>query len=120
MTIEEEFLDELREQTRWLRLLGTQALRPLIHEHLKTDRQRVVYELSDGHHSVREISAASGVGTTTVSRWWQEWLAAGICLEVATRAGRAEHLASLAQLGLAPAGSADDNRSDGSKEAGEG
>jgi hypothetical protein len=93
-------LDELRIQTRWLRLLGLQALRPVLLEVLRTDKQRAVFEYSDGARSVREIARLAGVGAGSVSRMWSQWIAAGICVESTTAPGRAQHLASLSHLGL--------------------
>jgi hypothetical protein len=92
-------LAELHEQTRWLRLLGLQALKPLLDKVLKTDKHRLAYELTDGKRTVREVAAAAGVSTGTVSKLWAEWTAAGICFESRQVAGRAEHLASLVSLG---------------------
>lgn len=93
-------LAELREQTKWLRLLGLQALRPMLQEVLRTDKQRAVFEYSDGERSVREMGRLAGVGAGSVSRMWSQWIADGICVEVPTAPGRAQHLASLSQLGL--------------------
>ena len=97
---QDPLLVELREQSRWLRLLGLGTLRTLLPQLLKTEKQRLVYELSDGTRTVREIAAAAGVGIGTVSRLWTEWLAAGLCSESPRHAGRAERLVSLAALGM--------------------
>ena len=98
--IDTAILDELREQTKWLRLLGLQALRPVVEGVLKTDRQRLAFELTDGGRSIRDVAHEAGLGVTTVARWWQEWLTAGICIEVPGKAGRAEQLTSLSRLGI--------------------
>lgn len=103
--VDEAILRELRLQTGWLRLLGLQALRPLLEQLLITDKQRTVFEYSDGSRSVREVAALAGVGTSTVSRLWGEWLAVGICAEVESTAGRARHLVALSALGLPLPGS---------------
>lgn len=93
-------LGELRAQTRWLRLLGLQALRPLLEQVLSTEKQRLVYELSDGQRTTREVGRLATVSAGTVSRLWSEWLAVGICSEVHGASGRAQHLASLSSLGI--------------------
>lgn len=93
-------LSELRAQTKWLRLLGLQALRPMLVDALRTDKQRAVYECTDGERSIREVAKLAGVGTGSVSRMWTQWIALGICTESQATAGRAQHLASLSQLGL--------------------
>ncbi len=100
MSIDETILSELREQTKWLRLLGMQALRPLLDGTLQTDKHRLIYELTDGKRTTRDVAAAAAVGVSTVNRLWQDWLAVGVCLEVPGKAGRAEHLTSLARLGI--------------------
>jgi len=99
MSSEEAVLRQLREQTRWLRLIGLQALKPLIPAVLKTDKQRLVYELTDGQRTVRDVAGAAGVGTGTVSRLWADWITLGLCVQSGKVTGRAEHLTSLAALG---------------------
>src|SRR5450759_4125504 len=98
---EDAILTELRAQTSWLRLLGLQTLRPLLLQLLTGDKQRLAYEMSDGHRSGRQVGEAAGVSQQTMSRWWGEWLAAGICSEVPSAPGRAQRLVSLASLGIA-------------------
>jgi hypothetical protein len=93
-------LAELREQTRWLRLSGLQMLRLELDRLLRTDKQRAVYELSDGRRTVREVARIAGVGSGSVSRLWTTWIAAGVCSESPAAAGRAQHLVSLSQLGV--------------------
>jgi hypothetical protein len=93
-------LMELREQTKWLRLTGFQVLRSELNRLLRTDKQRAVYELSDGQRTVREVARLAGVGVGSVSRLWSQWIAAGVCSESSSAAGRAHHLAPLSQLGL--------------------
>jgi hypothetical protein len=92
-------LMELREQTKWLRLAGFQVLRSELNRLLRTDKQRAVYELSDGHRTVREVARLAGVGVGSVSRLWSLWIAAGVCSESPSAPGRAQHLAPLSQLG---------------------
>lgn len=100
MANDDEILAELRRQTSWLRLLGLQTLRPTLIEVLKTDVQRLAYEASDGQHTTRQVAERSGTGPSSVSRWWAEWIAIGICSESPERPGRAQHLAPLSALGI--------------------
>ncbi len=100
MATNDEMMAELRAQTSWLRLLGLQSLRPTLQELLKSDKQKLVYEHSDGSKTTRQVAEAAGTGAGTVSRWWTEWLATGVCVEAAGHPGRAKHLASLSDLGL--------------------
>jgi len=100
MAVDEQILAELRSQTPWLRLLGIQALRPVLAQVLRNDRHRLAYELSDGNRTSRQVAEGAGVGAATVSRLWSEWIALGICMPSRQQAGRAEHLASLSSLGI--------------------
>jgi hypothetical protein len=100
LSTDEDILGELREQTTWLRLLGFQALKPVLQAALKTDRHRAIDEYSDGKRTTREVAELAGAGATTVSRMWSEWLESGICTESASRPGRAQHLAPLSRLGI--------------------
>ena len=104
MTGDEAVLTQLREQTKWLRFLGLQALHPLLVEVLASDKHRLAYEVSDGSRTVREVARLAGIGATTVFGLWREWMAIGICLESAERAGRAQHLMPLSRLGIAVPG----------------
>jgi hypothetical protein len=94
-------LEELREQTKWLRLLGLQALRPLLLEALTTEKHKQVYELTDGDRTIRQIGDQVGIAPGTVSRWWSQWISQGICDERQDVPGRARKLYSLTRLGIA-------------------
>ncbi len=93
-------LRELREQTRWLRLLVIQNLRPQLASALPTESQRQVYALSDGVRTTREIATAAGVGAATVSRWWAQWVRQGLMVASETYNGRWGHLATIEEIGL--------------------
>jgi hypothetical protein len=101
MFADDDVIKELREQTKWLRLLGLQALRPLLVEVLSSDKHKLAYELTDGSRTVRDIAQLAGMGSGTVSVLWREWTAVGICTESPQRAGRAQHVTPLSRLGIA-------------------
>lgn len=100
MARDDDILQELREQTKWLRLLGYTALKPMLQDALKNDKHKLVYEFSNGARTSREVAALAGVGPGTVSKLWTDWLAMGICTESPQQAGRKQHLAPLSQLGI--------------------
>ena len=100
MATDDEILQELREQTKWLRLLGFQALKPVLQQALSSDKHKAVYEYSDGRNSVRDVAALAGVSAGWVSKLWPEWIALGICTESPTKQGRAQHLTPLSRLGI--------------------
>jgi hypothetical protein len=100
MVTDDAILNELREQTKWLRLLGLGSVRPLITQVLTSDRDRLVYENTNGLRTAREVAKLAGVSHPTVLKLWQDWLALGICIESRTQSGRAEHLVPLSKLGI--------------------
>jgi hypothetical protein len=92
-----DVLVELREQTKWLRFLGLRALAPVLEQQLKSDRERLAYELSDGRSS-EAIGPLAGVSSRSILNWWAKWLSAGIAIDAGR--GRVQRLASLTQLGI--------------------
>jgi hypothetical protein len=92
-------LEEAREQTAWLKLIGLQSAEYAARANLRTVKQRDVYRLSDGR-SVREIADEARVGVGTVSRLWAEWAAMGLVKESNMRKGRWERILPLAMLDL--------------------
>lgn len=95
-----ELLAELQEQTRWLRFLGLQQLRPLLITLLRDERERRAFDLSDGDRTTRQVAAQVGVSAATVSRWWNRWAALG--LVTTDDRGRARHLVALEDIGAGP------------------
>ena len=96
----DDVLRELAEHTKWIRLLGIQALRPVLEVSLTSENQRRVFELSDGRRTTRQIAAISKVGASTVSRYWSEWAKTGIVAESQLYRNRMQHIASLSDMGL--------------------
>lgn len=99
MTESGDLIRELSEQTRWLRLLGIQTLRPLLQQVLVTEKQKLVYEASNGARSTREVGKVAGVHHRTVGDLWRDWAALGIVAGVEGHAGRYQQLVSLSTLG---------------------
>ena len=97
---DEQIVRELAEQTKWLRVLGMEVLRPRLMEQLSSTRDRVIYEFSDGERGARDVAKQAKVSHPTVLRSWQEWLASGICAEVPGSPGRAQRLVSLTAIGI--------------------
>jgi hypothetical protein len=109
----ESVIRELSEQTRWLRLLGIQALRPVLERLLVTDKQKLVYEASNGERSTREVGKIAGVSNSTVADLWREWAAVGIVAPVEGTSGRYRQLIPLSSLGYdVPAGPPTSKQSD--------
>lgn len=97
--MQDDLLNELREQTRWLRLLGLQSLKSAISDVITTETHRKVYELSDGKRTTRAIASDAGVSPSTVSRLWKTWHAQGIVYESHSQPGRMVHLMDPTEIG---------------------
>jgi predicted transcriptional regulator len=82
----------LKEQLRWTRFIGVRQLK---------DDERIVYELSDGEKSTREIEGLTKVSRTTVARLWDKWYKLGL-MERSEKygGGRMKHSFSLADAGI--------------------
>ena len=93
-----ELLSVGREQVRWLRALALPQVRITVRETLKSETERIGYDLTDGAHSGRDVASATGVSPATVSAWWKKWRLLGIAEDAGGR--RVAHIASLAELGL--------------------
>ena len=98
LTSDDPVLDELKEQTKWLRFLGLRELPSVLSSQLKDDVQKRAYELSDGTRSTRAIAELVGVSSKSISNWWQRWTSVGITVTDAS--GRATRLASLRSMGI--------------------
>lgn len=60
-----------------LRLLGHGKYEKAISKVLPSKDERVVYVLSNGDISYREVAKAAGVPKSKVERWWPEWIERG-------------------------------------------
>ncbi len=84
---------------RWTKI-GALNLREALPRELATEQQRLVYELSDGERSSRDVSALSGVSYGTVAAWWRRWRELGFVDDSPKYSNRAQRLCSLRMLGI--------------------
>jgi hypothetical protein len=91
----------LQEMLRWIRLEGAPTAKKTLSELLKTDTEKLVYELSDGRTS-REIAQMVGTSHVTVINYWKKWARCGIVEEIGTRGGGTRYLKafSLSDFGI--------------------
>lgn len=68
---------------------------------LTTDKERAVYELSDGQRTSREIAREVGIGHVTVTKYWKDWAQIGLVKESPIRRGRYKKVISLSYLEMA-------------------
>lgn len=73
-----ETIDLLKEILKWQKIQGLSVFKSLIFVLLDSKEKRLVYEMTDGTLSVKQISEKAKVATGTVSNWWNKWLAEGI------------------------------------------
>lgn len=100
-----EICDELREIRYWVKLSGLPVLRRAVQENLRDDESKLVYELSDGSRSTREIAEelkkfGKTITHTTVANMWRRWAAAGMVEPSERYQGRFKKIASLESLGI--------------------
>ena len=100
MTLETEILEELKKHTTWLRLLGIQATRQLIKNSITTKTEMLIYELSNGTFTTREIAKKVNVSHATVANYWKKWAALGLVFPSQKYKGRYKRAISLRDLGL--------------------
>lgn len=100
MENENDILNQLKEQTKWLRFLSIQTLTPLIKENITTLEQKKIFELSDGEKSTRDISKllkneGIEVSHQTIANYWKKWAAVGLVVPSKKFNGRFEKIIGL-------------------------
>ena len=96
----DELISLMKELVKWTRFSGKQQLKAMILENLKSDTEKLVYELSDGERSVREIEELTNVSKSRVGSYWEKWLTLGIVEESERFQGRMKHICSLDEVGI--------------------
>jgi hypothetical protein len=90
----------LRELVKWTKFEAKPKLKALILDNLKGDKELLVYELSDGEISLREMERATTVNKDGVSTLWESWFKLGILEKSPIREGRYKKICSLSELGI--------------------
>jgi hypothetical protein len=94
----EQKLDQL---LKWTRFAGMQQLRSILTQNLTKDTEMLLYELSDGERTTREIARLAGVGSNaTIASYWKKWSKIGIVEPSERRRGRYRRICSLEEVGL--------------------
>ena len=98
-------LRELKEQTKWLRLLALPNLKKTLKGNLTTKEQRRIYDLSSGDNSTHEIAKklrTEGIKVShmTVYNYWKRWFALGIVFRSEKYSGRFEKIVDLKELNI--------------------
>lgn len=96
---DDRIVDLLSEILRWTKVSALNLKEALAQE-LTSDKQRLVYELSDGMRSSRDIASISGVSFVTITAWWRRWAELGFVDPSPKFQGRVQRLCSLRLLGI--------------------
>ena len=90
----------LLEIVAWLRFQNRANLALMLEQAFSSERERLMYQLTDGRRSQGEIARLVGVAQPTVLYAWNRWRRIGVVVEVPGVKGRCRRLASLRDLGL--------------------
>lgn len=96
---DDRIVELLSEILRWTKV-GALDLKEALAQELASDKHRLVYELSDGVRSSRDIASVSGVTFVTVAAWWRRWAELGFVDPSPKFQGRVQRLCSLRLLGI--------------------
>jgi len=97
--------DELREMKFWLKLSSLPALRRVLLDNVRDDVDKLVYELSDGARSTREIArelkkVGKEISHATVANMWKKWAIYGLVELSEKFQGRYRRTISLESVGI--------------------
>lgn len=96
-----EIAATLKELLKWTRFAGMQQLRTILTQNLTTDAELLIFELSDGERTTREVARLAGIGShATVANYWKKWGKLGIVEPSQKRQGRFQRICSLEEVGL--------------------
>jgi transposase len=96
----DKILEELKEQSKWLRFLAFSSLKNILEKSLETKEQKMIYELSDGKNSTNDIAKklknrGVKVSHMTVYNYWRKWYSLGIVEPSEKYSGRYQKIVSL-------------------------
>lgn len=101
-TLLQEIAGSLRELVTWARVTGYPTVKQTLETVLDSDEKRLVYHLTGGQRSIKEIQRLTGVNARYISEWGQEWDRIGIVgpSRVSSIRGRRQRAFDLADFGL--------------------
>lgn len=93
--------NKLNQLLKWTRFAGLQQLRNVLTQNLTTDKELLIYEMSDGERTTRDIATIVKVGSNaTIAGYWKKWSKLGIVEPSQRRQGRFQRICSLEEVGL--------------------
>lgn len=99
MDKQDKIIQVLEEILRWTRFQGIRDAKAVLLDALKTDAEKVAYQLSDGRSS-SSVGKICGVTDVTVRNYWRRWFTLGIAEPSKKYKGRFERTFSLEDLGI--------------------
>ena len=101
---ERDLLERLDELIFWTRLSAMPSIRKTVVDNLRTDIDKLVYQLSDGNRSTREIAntirqGGRSITHVTVANMWKKWVILDLVMPTRRR-GRYMRVISLESLGI--------------------
>jgi len=100
LAVLKQIKSRLDEILKWTRFAGMQQLKNTIAQNLIDDISLIIYELSDGNSSTREVANVVGKSNVTVANYWKQWNKLGIVEQSPKYRGRFKRICSLEELGL--------------------
>jgi hypothetical protein len=68
----------LKEILIWIKFAGMKDVKAHIESTLKSDQQKIVYQLSDRSKTIAEINGLSGASVGAISGYWKKWVKQGL------------------------------------------
>ena len=104
MNDEKTLSEKLDELIFWIRFSALPTFRTLLVDALREDVAKLVYELSDGERSTREVAHMISRGGrrithATVANMWQKWSLMNLVIPTERR-GRYKKVVSLESIGI--------------------
>lgn len=104
MNEELQIIDKLDELIFWTRFTALPSFKALLNNVLRDDTEKIVYELSDGNMTTREISrivskTRNKISHVTVANLWKKWYVMNLVMP-AQRKGRFKKVVSLEDIGI--------------------
>ena len=98
----QEMTESLRELVAWVRVAGYPIVKKTLTAILDSEEKRLVYHLTDGQRSVKEIQELTGVNVRFISEWGREWETMGIVesSRISRIKGRRQKVFDLAAFGI--------------------
>ena len=97
-----EISENLKELVKWSKFSVKKELKDIINHNLTTENDLMIFELTDGINSTRDISKLLGnISHMTVVANWKKWYKLGIVEPSSHYQGRFQRICSLEELGVA-------------------